>query len=100
MVETLTTNYRDVPELQKYIDLVENEGKNGVKKCCKWQKKLIKFVKKCFENENLTIDTEQLKKYMGLQNTSILGCLSGNNLYLHCIAVCSVKMGCRVSQIY
>ena len=30
-------------------------------------KKLIKFVKKCFENENLTIDTEQLKKYMGLQ---------------------------------
>ena len=63
----MTTNYRDVPELQKYIDLVENEGKNGVKKCCKWQKKLIKFVKKCFENENLTIDTEQLKKYMGLQ---------------------------------
>ena len=53
----MTTNYRDVPELQKYIDLVENEGKNGVKKCCKWQKKLIKFVKKCFENENLTIDT-------------------------------------------
>lgn len=63
----MTTNYNDVPELKKYIDLIENEGKKGTKKCCKWQKKLIKFVKKCFETENLIIKTDQLSKYMGLQ---------------------------------
>lgn len=63
----MTTNYKDVPELQNYIFLVENEGKNGNKKVCNWQKKLVKFVKKVFETENLTINTEQLANYMKLE---------------------------------
>ena len=56
----MTTNYRDVPELYDYIYMVENGGKKGLKKVCLYQKKLVKFVKKVFESENLTINTEQL----------------------------------------
>ncbi len=66
MVETLTT-YKDIPELWEYISFVENEGKNGNKKVCIWQKKLVRFVKKIFEKEELIIKKEQLEKYMGLQ---------------------------------
>lgn len=61
------TTYKDIPELCKYIDLVENEGKNGNKKVCIWQKKLVRFVKKILEKEDLIIKKEQLLKYMGLQ---------------------------------
>lgn len=61
------TTYKDIPELREYISLVENEGKNGIKKVCIWQKKLVKFVKKIFEKEELIIKKEQLGKYMGLQ---------------------------------
>lgn len=63
----MTTNYRDVPEICDYIYMVENGGKKGLKKVCSWQKKLVKFVKKVFENENLTINTEQLHNYMKLE---------------------------------
>lgn len=64
---TLKKNYRDVPELYDYIFLVENAGKKGLKKVSLWQKKLIKFVKKVFETEDLIIDTELLQKYMKLE---------------------------------
>lgn len=60
-------SYCDIPELYDYIQMVENEGKNGQKKACLYQKNLIKFIKKVLKNENLTIKTEQLQKYMGLQ---------------------------------
>lgn len=63
----MTTNYRDVPELYDYIYMVENGGKKGLKKVCLYQKKLVKFVKKVFESENLTINTEQLHNYMKLE---------------------------------
>lgn len=63
----MTTNYKDVPELCEYISLVENAGTKGRKRVCVWQKKLVKFVKNIFENENLIINREQLSKYMGLQ---------------------------------
>ena len=63
----MKTSYCDVPEIYDYIKLVENEGKNGQKRACLYQKKLIKFVKKVFESENLTINTDQLRSYMGLQ---------------------------------
>lgn len=63
----MTTNYKDVPEIFNYIKMVENEGKKGYKKVCKWQKKLVKFVKKVFENENLTIKTDQLSDYLKLE---------------------------------
>ncbi|MDE5820662.1 MAG: terminase large subunit [Lachnospiraceae bacterium] len=63
----MATSYKDVPELCEYISLVENAGTKGRKRVCVWQKKLIKFVKKIFENEDLIINREQLSKYMGLQ---------------------------------
>lgn len=63
----MATNYKDVPELCEYISLVENAGIKGRKRVCVWQKKLVKFVKKIFENENLIINREQLSKYLGLQ---------------------------------
>lgn len=61
------TNYRDIPELYEYIQLVDNAGINGRKKVCKLQKKLIKFVKHIFDTEDITVNTEQLAKYIGLQ---------------------------------
>lgn len=63
----MKTNYKDVPELTNYIYLVENEEKKGFKKVCLWQKKLIKFVKKVFETEELYIDTKLLHNYMKLE---------------------------------
>ena len=49
----MATNYRDIPELADYIKMVENEGEKGYKKVSKWQKKLVKFIKKVFEDEDL-----------------------------------------------
>ena len=63
----MATNYRDIPELQEYFSMVENGGKKGFKRVSKWQKKLVKFVKKVFENEDLIIKTDQLSKYLSLQ---------------------------------
>lgn len=60
-------NYKDIPELQNYIFMVENEGKKGQKKVCLYQKKLIKFVKKVLETEELIIKTDQLQNYMKLE---------------------------------
>lgn len=53
----------DVPELQDYIDLVES----GAVRTCKEQKKLVKFVRRVFEDENIYVDTDLLARYMGLQ---------------------------------
>lgn len=63
----LRTNYRDIPELYEYIFMVETAGRNGNKKVCSWQKKLVRFVKKVFENEDLRVDTDQLEKYLRLE---------------------------------
>lgn len=63
----MTANYKDVPELYNYISMVENGGKNGQKRVCLEQKKLIKFIKRVFEREKLTVDTELLEKYLGLE---------------------------------
>ena len=65
------------------MELVEKAGQGGRKKVCELQKKLIKFVKKVFKEEELFIDTDQLHNYMKLEN-----CFLGKNLYLHFIAVC------------
>lgn len=63
----MTTNYKDVSEICEYNYLVENGGKKGLKRVCIWQKKLVKYVKKVFETENLVINTEQLQNYMKLE---------------------------------
>lgn len=82
----MATNYRDIPELADYIKMVENEGKKGYKKVSKWQKKLIKFTKKVFEDEDLTIKTEQLEKYMSLQKYFDFGLFEWEKFVfaLHC----------------
>ena len=49
--------------IQAYIDLVES----GEFRVCKEQIKLIKYVKSCFENEEIYVDEEQLEKYLNLQ---------------------------------
>lgn len=50
-------------DIQKYIDIV----KKGEFPVCKEQISLIKFVEKCFKNEEIYVDEEQLKKYFDLQ---------------------------------
>lgn len=54
----------DCPEITTYLDMIEHDEEYPV---CKEQKMLGKFVKNIFENENLTINHEQLSKYLGLQ---------------------------------
>jgi phage terminase large subunit-like protein len=50
-------------EIQDYIDLVYSNEYPA----CKEQKLMIKHIKKCFETENIYVDTEQLEKYLSLQ---------------------------------
>lgn len=52
------------PEIDGYIDLVRNDSEYP---CCKEQHQLVGFVEKTFENERLTINREQLSKYLALQ---------------------------------
>lgn len=57
------TSKKLIHEIQDYIDLV----RSGVIEVCKEQLLLCDYVEKCFNDENLFIDEEQLKKYLGLQ---------------------------------
>lgn len=50
------------PEIMRYIQSVEAD----TPKACKEQHALAAHVKKCFEEEDIYVDTEQLKKYLGL----------------------------------
>lgn len=49
-------------EIQEWIDIVENE----TFKVCKEQKLLVKHIKKCFEQQDIYVDTQQLANYMKL----------------------------------
>lgn len=50
-------------EIQNYIDLV----RSGEIEVCKEQLLLCEYVEKCFDEENLFVDEEQLHKYLSLQ---------------------------------
>lgn len=54
----------DCPEITTYLDMIEHDDEYPV---CKEQKMLGNFVKKVFETENLSINHEQLSKYLGYQ---------------------------------
>ena len=57
------TNYSDLPfEIREWIDIVEND----TFKCCKEQKLLVKHIKKCFEQQDIYVDMQQLGNYMQL----------------------------------
>lgn len=51
-----------IPEIQDYIDLV----RSGIIEVCKEQLSLMTYVEKCFTEENLFVDEEQLHKYLSL----------------------------------
>lgn len=57
------TNYKLIPEIQNYIDFV----RSGKIEVCKEQLLLCDYVEKCFREEKLCVDEEQLKKYLDLQ---------------------------------
>lgn len=59
------TSCRFPPEVQEWIDIVEQEKF----RCCEEQKLLIEHVRHCFETEAIHIDEEQLAKYMHLADT-------------------------------
>ncbi|WP_143316872.1 terminase TerL endonuclease subunit [Clostridium sp. HBUAS56017] len=52
-----------IPEIQNYIDLV----RSGSFEVCKEQLLLCDYVEKCFAEENLFVDEEQLNNYLSLQ---------------------------------
>ncbi|EDS77248.1 putative phage terminase, large subunit [Clostridium botulinum C str. Eklund] len=52
-----------IPEIQDYIDLV----RSGEIEVCKEQLLLCDYVEKCFREESLFVDEEQLNKYLSLQ---------------------------------
>lgn len=54
------TDIRKIPEIWEWIDIVENDRY----RCCEDQHLLVKHVKKCFWEEEIHVDEEQLKKYM------------------------------------
>lgn len=57
-------NYKKlIREIQDYIDLVYS----GKIEICKEQFQLVEYVQECFENENLFVDEELLRKYLSLQ---------------------------------
>lgn len=54
----------DCPEITTYLDMIEHDEEYPV---CKEQKMLGNFVKNVFKTENLSINHEQLSKYLGYQ---------------------------------
>jgi phage terminase large subunit-like protein len=54
------TDIRKIPEIQEWIDIVEHD----TYKCCEEQHLLVKHIKKCFSQESIHVDEEQLSKYM------------------------------------
>lgn len=50
------------PEVERYLCLVEND----TPRACPEQHALAKHIRKCFAEEDLTVDTEQLTRYLGL----------------------------------
>lgn len=60
--ERMTTNCKIHPYIQEWIDIVEKKEYA----VCEDQILLIRYVKKCFENESIHVDGEQLEKYIGL----------------------------------
>ena len=49
-------------EVLRYIQAVESDNP----KACKWQHALVAHVRRCFEAEDIHVDTDQLQKYLGL----------------------------------
>lgn len=61
----MTMNYKTPipPEIQTYIDIIEQGKVNS----CKEQKQLVELVKKAFRTETLKYSTTQIEKYLSYQ---------------------------------
>lgn len=60
-VSVRTMKRCDLPkEIREWIDIVEN----GTYQCCEEQHLLVEHVQKCFETEDIYVDTDQLGNYM------------------------------------
>lgn len=56
-------NCSHIPEIQNYIDLV----RSGTIEVCKEQLQLIDYLEKCFKEESLFVDEEELRRYLSLE---------------------------------
>lgn len=63
MMMTMKNCKKIIPEIQNYIDLV----RSGKIEVCKEQIQLVDFVEKCFEEEDIYVNEEELRKYLGLE---------------------------------
>lgn len=52
------------PEITDYLDMIEHDERYPV---CKEQKQLAEFVRRVFREERLTINEDQMRKYLALQ---------------------------------
>lgn len=59
----MTKKCKLIPEIQNYVNLV----RSGKIKVCKEQLQLMDYVEKCFQEENLIVDTIALEKYLSYQ---------------------------------
>lgn len=59
----MTNCKKIIPEIQNYIDLV----RSGKIEVCKEQIQLVDFVEKCFREEDIYVDEEELHKYLSLE---------------------------------
>ena len=57
---------KKLPELPEPIEEYASMIESGEVPSCKWQKLLIKHVRKCFDKEAIWLDENQFEKYMGL----------------------------------
>ncbi|SCI45722.1 Phage terminase-like protein%2C large subunit [uncultured Clostridium sp.] len=60
---TMKSCKKIIPEIQNYIDLV----RSGKIEVCKEQIQLVDFVEKCFEEEDIYVNEEELRKYLSLE---------------------------------
>jgi len=59
----MTMNCELPPEIQDYLELVEN----GQRRVCEEQKAMAALVRRCFESDDIYVDTQQLGKYLKLE---------------------------------
>ena len=50
------------PEILRYIELVEAD----TPRACEEQHALVDYIRRCFETEDIYVDTVQLEKYLGM----------------------------------
>ena len=71
-------------EVLQYIELVEAD----TPRACSEQHALVSHIRKCFETENLTVNTERLRKYLGIARYFPFGLLPWE-IFLSALWLCT-----------